>query len=412
MASLRGDTKLMRDVPIEPEIGALAKHVDSLPEERSFLDKLKGNIGLNAGNQSDIPRIQMFSEAIRTGQLDEPRIQKLMKRNPFAASVFASALDEYKKASTSQKQVSDIYSSSFAQQGEIEGRLPDDYLGAASKLNALGPAGAEYASKLLSQRDLLNKKPDSARTSGLTATELGAAFADPTAYDPLNLVKTRGVNAAKEVYRRQYDNARALERMTVVTPSGVKETTVTPRSKTGEQTTKDYDQIHKDVIGIEEDMRKVGVSEMDDVLDSLDKYTEKHPKGLPGTGNLKNVQLANYLKEGEGQAITDQIARLESAIVLKRAGLTQTASEMERIKTMMARTVGHNAEDFIRAFRNLQSTYEKERARLLGRAGPEAKKLLSERMQINPDEAPWQTRKKASKGKSSVRQQLLEELRK
>jgi hypothetical protein len=34
----------------------------------------------------------------------------------------------------------------------MEGRLPDDYQGAISQLNALGPQGVEYASKLASQR--------------------------------------------------------------------------------------------------------------------------------------------------------------------------------------------------------------------------------------------------------------------
>lgn len=107
----------------------------------------------------DHPLISNFMDAIRTGQLDEPRVRKLIKRNPMAASVFASALDEYKKSATQQKSVTDIYSRSFGQQGEMGEKLPDDYQGAISQLNALGPAGAEYAKALAEQRKTLTEKP-------------------------------------------------------------------------------------------------------------------------------------------------------------------------------------------------------------------------------------------------------------
>lgn len=163
MASLRSDIKLMRDLPPEPHTNAIAQYVDSLPEDRGILDKIKGNTSLDVGDPNDRPLIVNFVEAISTGQLDEPRVRKLMKRNPLSASVFATAFDEYKKTAGQQKQVKDIYSSAFAQEGEMGERLPDDYQGAISRLNALGPTGVEQASKLAQMQKTLTEKPGGAK---------------------------------------------------------------------------------------------------------------------------------------------------------------------------------------------------------------------------------------------------------
>jgi hypothetical protein len=125
MAGLRTDLKTMRDVPQEPQSSSIAQYIDSLPEERSFTDKLKGNTSLDIGDTKDHPLIGNFMDAIRTGQLDEARVQKLMKRNPMAASAFATAFDEYKRASTQQSAERGILSSNFGP-GDV---LPPDQAG-------------------------------------------------------------------------------------------------------------------------------------------------------------------------------------------------------------------------------------------------------------------------------------------
>lgn len=155
MASLRADVKTMRDIPAEPQTSTIAQYVDSLPEERSFMDKLKGNSSLNVGDPKDHPLIGNFMDAIRAGQLDESRIQKLMKRNPMAASVFASAFDEYKKASTQQSKEKEIITRNFGmgdylppdQAGPVRDNVPRaNFSGAANEL--IGAGFMDTAKKL------------------------------------------------------------------------------------------------------------------------------------------------------------------------------------------------------------------------------------------------------------------------
>lgn len=65
--------------------GTFADYVDSLPEDE------KGN--LDPSNPKHANLLNVVTQAITSGQLDEARVQKLMRRNPSAAPVMAAAWD-------------------------------------------------------------------------------------------------------------------------------------------------------------------------------------------------------------------------------------------------------------------------------------------------------------------------------
>ena len=71
MAGLRSDIKSMRDLPQESQTSSFAKYVDSLPEERGFMEKLTGQVGLDPGSPNDQRKLLSNLDAIRTGQLNE-----------------------------------------------------------------------------------------------------------------------------------------------------------------------------------------------------------------------------------------------------------------------------------------------------------------------------------------------------
>lgn len=102
----------IRETPVgqRQSASAVARFVDSLPEERSFMERLSGDEGLNPGHPSGDSQIQALEQAIVQGELDEPRVQKLIRRNPLAASRFARALD----ASAKQRTRSDILQRNFS----------------------------------------------------------------------------------------------------------------------------------------------------------------------------------------------------------------------------------------------------------------------------------------------------------
>src|SRR3990167_3379392 len=113
MAGLRGDVRSMRNLPAEPQLNAFAKHVAELPEERSFIDKISGNSGLDPGNAKDHPLISNYLEAIKTGQLSPELVEKAGRRNPKSRALFTNALDEYRRFSALQSSERDILSRNF-----------------------------------------------------------------------------------------------------------------------------------------------------------------------------------------------------------------------------------------------------------------------------------------------------------
>lgn len=76
--------------------GSLAAYVDTLS------DNEKGN--LNPSNPKHAVLLNSLATAIQAGQLDETRVQKLMRRNPNAAPVFAAAYDSYRSNPQFQRQ--------------------------------------------------------------------------------------------------------------------------------------------------------------------------------------------------------------------------------------------------------------------------------------------------------------------
>lgn len=135
MAGLRSDIKSMRDLPQEPQTSSFSKYVDSLPEERGFMEKLTGQVGLDPGSPNDQRKLLSNLDAIRTGQLNEDQVKKLMRRNKLSAGLYASAFDEYKKASTLQGTEKGIIARYFGTQEQFGPTRPGETLLPVQKAN-------------------------------------------------------------------------------------------------------------------------------------------------------------------------------------------------------------------------------------------------------------------------------------
>jgi len=135
MAGLRSDIKSMRDLPQEPQTSSFAKYVDSLPEERGFMEKLTGQVGLDPGSPNDQRKLLSNLDAIRTGQLNEDQVKKLMRRNKLSAGLYASAFDEYKKASALQGTEKGILARNFGTQEQFGPTRPGETLLPVQKAN-------------------------------------------------------------------------------------------------------------------------------------------------------------------------------------------------------------------------------------------------------------------------------------
>jgi len=93
MAGLRSNS--LRDSTGEMG-GSFATYVDTLDEND------RGN--LNPSNPKHAQLLNVVVQAIQSGQLDETRIQKLMRMNQKAAPVFAAAYDSYRSNPQFQRQ--------------------------------------------------------------------------------------------------------------------------------------------------------------------------------------------------------------------------------------------------------------------------------------------------------------------
>lgn len=112
------------------QAGSLIEFVDSLPEQRSLIERLQGNNGLNPGDPSGKSQIQTFEQAILKGELDEARVQKLIRRNPLAAATFASALDQRSNPQSRQNILGRNFSPGAPRQAPVSeappvGNVPD-----------------------------------------------------------------------------------------------------------------------------------------------------------------------------------------------------------------------------------------------------------------------------------------------
>ena len=289
MASLRSDTKLMRDVPVEPQNNSIAQYVDSLPEERSFLDKLKGNTSLDVGKTQDHPLIQNFMDAIRTGQLDEPRVQKLMKRNPLSASVFASAFDEYKKASTQQTTAKDIYARNFGVNEQFGPTRPGEILQSVPRSNFAGAVSEFYgagmpdqAKQIAETQKQMQEKTGGDKYEGSVLFDTNGNTYRATKEGKIVPIPVEGgAKIAPPVYPFQTtDPITGLPVQQVITkPEAAR------RAQTGTTTLGTTEAVGKQNIENQQKYKKniAGLEKTESTLSALDKFVEA--KGIqPGVG--------------------------------------------------------------------------------------------------------------------------------
>lgn len=168
---------MMRDIPqtINPTdspVSAFAQSVDSAPESWSFTDKFMGRAGVNPNRSVQEAQAvqQMMQNIISDPSMTIDRVKKLAKLNPAAAPSLLQAFDMQSQYQSQISKQKDIYSRNFGLQQQMGptqdgGNLPaiprNNYAGAISELNALGPEGVEQA-KLLAeqQKSVLGKTVD------------------------------------------------------------------------------------------------------------------------------------------------------------------------------------------------------------------------------------------------------------
>jgi len=357
--------------------------------------------------QRDGNEIQANILAIMQGQHDydgkgAERVQKLMKRNPYSASMFAQAAAQYdavKRQSASRAETVGNYirpAKEFTGEGEGLGFMPVGGI-LPEKRNPQG-----LVDELVRQGDMAGAKEISAlygvkqpvkNPMSLSSVHLGAAMENPEAYDPLGLVDKLGVDGARDFYKKGYNNAKSLERVTG--PSGTTELS----ERTGAKGRTDFKIVHDDARKIIEDHAKLQT--LQSGMDELDKLIEKDESSVKdAVGYWRNTTLSNWVKSDKAKEAVAQISKIKAEVIRKNAGLTQTAAELERVTEMLASSAQFSAEDFIKAFRLLQNTYATEYRMLFNRAGADAKDIAAKRIGVDPDNTPWETRRKNKKPSS------------
>jgi hypothetical protein len=105
------------------DAGSFASYVDALDERK------KGN--LDPSNEKHAPLLNLVAQQIASGSLDETRVQKLMRMNPKAAPVWASALDMARPKARRQEILSEYFapesSVKIPGRSEVGGSMPGNF---------------------------------------------------------------------------------------------------------------------------------------------------------------------------------------------------------------------------------------------------------------------------------------------
>ena len=354
-------------------------------------------------------QISSLVNSVQTGQISEEGALNLSRRVKGLAPFILPAIGQRKSAMEGNKLIGKYVNEGSPASVEQMGPPTEEGQYGAREIPAV-PAqrnfqGLSDAYVQRGQWDLAKQAREAGgldkRVAGageVTSVKLGAAYSDPNSYDPLDLVGKHGTAKAKSIYGGMYNNAKALEKISYTDRGGVERQEIVPRTAIPETGRKDasYKQVHKDVIATGEGFQKTMA--LENGIDSLDQLFEKNPTSVrDATGNVKNIDLATYLKGEDARNATAIIAGIEAEVIRKNAGLTQTASELATTKAMLARTAGFSAADFEKAFRRLQTTYADEKRLAFNKLGAEGKAIAAERFNMNPDKTAWEIRKEARK---------------
>lgn len=402
----------MRDLP-DADISPVDKLAESLEENRGMLGKIFGS-GINPSrSQQEMMEAERMGKMIEAYGAKPESIERLAMRNPDAAHYLYSAYQNHlaiKKEQAGLQQVTSPYLKP-AGAGEMGEAIPPqaDIQGAIKALIAQNTPASLARAKELSQ---FTDKLKGSRDSGLTSTEVGAAFADPTAYDPLNLVASRGVQGAKDAYRKQYDNIRKLEELTITDPFGRQRRQFLPSSQAREIGSVD---LGADFRKQFEQARELNAkhSGLEGYMDVVSQGIEKYGDKIPGVGYAKNYGASNLFKSKEGQDIFNAFKGVESEVAKAGAGLSQTQIELERIQQKLASNGYNSPREFVTQFKLLQRIYEAEKKVNFGMLPQEVRDYYKDVTGNDPTTVPWRRRGGADSGqdtKFTPKQQKLKDL--